>query len=404
MNARIAKFVESLDVRVLLFACFIVGVFFMTLSRSISDICWFMAAIALIVIAIRGDWTRGSLDLQVIVFSIAVTISIIFSIDKGLTLRYLKKDILKFLVIYLAGVQALKSEKSVLWLCRVWLISALATMLLGLGHYSESHRLEGLLGASTRYGKYLDLIVPFAIAFSTVQGSLLYTLLVGATIIVAVYSIVLTMTRGAWIGTSLGIFSFFAITKRWLWILAPILLVLTVLLISPSRNKVYDRFLSVINVRKTVETDHSLKQRFAFYKTAIELIRERPTGWGYGRKIPKNIGRLKGESWFREKGLVPFKHHCHDSYLEITLETGFLGFAAFIWLMTSAIFMCIKNMKNSDNTLKYAVSAGILCSLMSLMIHAIVTDVFQRPFIFIIAMYLAIISSMARGEKVASKD
>ena len=404
VSTRIAKFVESLDVRVFLFACFIAGVFFMTLSRRVSDVCWFMAAIALIVMAMKRDWVRGSLDLQVVAFSIAVTASIIFSIDKGLTLRYLKKDVLRFLVIYFAGVQALRDEKNILWLCRVWLISVLITMLLGLGHYSKAHRLEGLFGASTRYGKYLDLIVPFAIAFFTVPGNLIHALLIGAAIIVAVYSVVLTMTRGAWIGISLGVFSFFAITKRWKWALVSILLVLTVFLISPSRNKIYHRFLSVINVRKTIKTDHSLKQRFAFYKTAIELIRERPMGWGYGRKIPRKIKKLKGEGWFKEKGLTPFTWHCHDSYLEIILETGFLGFAAFIWLMASAIFMCIKNMKNSDNTMRYTVSAGILCSLIALMTHGIWTNIFQMPLIFIVAMYLAMISSMARGDKVASKD
>ena len=80
--------------------------------------------------------------------------------------------------------------------------------------------------------------------------------------------------------------------------------------------------------------------RLVIWKSAIELIRERPL-LGYGIRGAKKAMQEKYEAKHFEVGLKN-KFNCHNQYLETTLRSGIIGFAIFLSILIIALLKGIR--------------------------------------------------------------
>jgi O-antigen ligase len=131
-----------------------------------------------------------------------------------------------------------------------------------------------------------------------------------------------------------------------------------------------------------VATFSSITSRIYSYSTAVRLIARRPIqGWGYGRfKIEYWPMVVEFQSthedaplydaYLREaSGRTPL--HIHNDYLEIAVETGLIGLALFLALMTWTLVrlaeVVFATPSHESTWLHFAVSAallGLLCDMM----------------------------------------
>lgn len=344
------------------------------------------------------DWKWSRFDWLVIIFSAILLFSSIFSIDKIVSFKYFKKDILTGLLIYFSTTQLLNRER-LKWLVRTLLLSFGAAVALSFGRWGHSHRLYGIFGHHTRYGKFLDISAPFT--FSALFAEKIYIVFLCLILLMAsLYSLFLTMSRGAWVGVFFSVIFMLILLKKWCVFPIIAILVAILFLLVPFKKEIRNRAMSILTLPKAIKTDKSLSSRVRYYKTALRLIEMRPVlGWGYGRKIPRRVRKRLGEGWFKQRGLKPFKHHAHNSYLEIALEAGILGLASFLVMMVIFAFRGWMLITHGTDSYIRAVALGIIGGMLALLIHGLADNIFQKPYISYIFLFIATVISIERGHE-----
>jgi len=282
----------------------------------------------------------------------------------------------------------------------VLLSSFTLAAVLSFGHYGKRPGLYGIFVRHTRYGKFLDLALPLALAL-VVGETTVVRILALVFLFLGGFSLILTLSRGAWVGCFAGMLGVVVRLRKVLitfGVLAVVFLV--ALAILPHKGQIYTRFMSLIHLEESAQKEKSLIHRREFYRTALVLIKERPIlGWGYGRHTPRSILKKKGQEWFVSKGLRPFKSHAHNVCLEILLETGILGLLAFLTLLAVCFFNYLR-VKPSHGEV-FSLKTGAFFSILALLVHGLVTNFFQQPFIFLLFLYIALINTEVRTDTVS---
>jgi putative inorganic carbon (HCO3(-)) transporter len=137
-------------------------------------------------------------------------------------------------------------------------------------------------------------------------------------------ALILTYSRGSWLGWLASIFSFGVMLKRWreIWV---ILTVVGLLLTLATPLQV--RLFSLVSP----QTDFSINERMQAMADGLKLGLEHPVlGVGYGR------GSLRaGLQEHHRNAATEYTHiaHTHNMYIELFAQTGLLGLGAFLWLL-----------------------------------------------------------------------
>lgn len=119
-------------------------------------------------------------------------------------------------------------------------------------------------------------------------------------------------------------------------------------------------------VAKRIESisfgEHSVQGRLSFYRDALKMIKERPLlGWGGGGWKA---------AYFAYQSYRYFTTEVHSFFLQLIVETGILGFAAFMTLMA----LIVKNfaLKKFDDVESAAVNWSLLSSSLAILGHSAV--------------------------------
>lgn len=137
-------------------------------------------------------------------------------------------------------------------------------------------------------------------------------------------ALILTYSRGSWLGWGASIFSFGVMLKRWreIWVI----LTLVGILLSLA-TPLQERLFSLVSP----QTDFSINERMQAMEDGLKLGLEHPVlGVGYGR------GQLRaGLREQHENAQTEYTHiaHTHNMYVELFAQTGLLGLGAFLWLL-----------------------------------------------------------------------
>ncbi len=165
-------------------------------------------------------------------------------------------------------------------------------------------------------------------------------------------ALILTYSRGAWLGWSVSIFSFGVMLKRWreVWII----LTMVGLLLSLA-TPLHERLFTLVNP----QTDFSINERMQAIEAGLKVGLDHPVlGVGYGR------GRLREGLREQEKktgAKIGHIAHTHNMYVELFAQTGLLGLSAFLWLLCQAFCQAINNagrFKGSERAFALGIAAA----------------------------------------------
>lgn len=147
-------------------------------------------------------------------------------------------------------------------------------------------------------------------------------------------ALVLTSSRGAWLAVGLAGLLWLALhyrPARWLALagLAGAVVLLAAVVISQDVT-ILDR-IPLIN--RTVAPLFIRPDRLDVYRGSLQLIRDVPlTGVGLGGQFAMHYSR------YVLMIQVPFLEYSHNLYLEVWLQQGILGLAAWIWLAAAVAY------------------------------------------------------------------
>ena len=135
------------------------------------------------------------------------------------------------------------------------------------------------------------------------------------------WGLIVTYTRGAWIGFAGGVLTVAATVRRGRWVLVGCLLVLAAgALVSPYELR--HRFLSMADPEEA-----GVRERIYMWKSGLAMWRERPIlGVGPGG-VKRDYVR-----YAREEAVKKRTGHVHNTPLQILVERGVLGLLAWGWV------------------------------------------------------------------------
>jgi O-Antigen ligase len=194
--------------------------------------------------------------------------------------------------------------------------------------FSLNQRFGYPLDHANTAGYLLAMSLPLcvAVALTTTGWRLSFALVSGASQMLA---LVLTFSRGAWLGWSASMVYLAAVMKKLKILVAFMLVPVACALVFPE---VRDRLDSVTRPGE----DPAMKERLQRFKSSLQLGIDHPIlGVGYGR------GRLKEFLPSYLKGTIlegaPI-FHTHNVYAELFAETGTIGLLTFLWLLGQTLW------------------------------------------------------------------
>lgn len=305
-----------------------------------------------------------------------------------------------YLVLFALCARVLRSSRLRSWIITLYLHVSLIISVYGLRQwfFGAAARAtwvdpESPLAKTTRVYSYLGnpnllagYLIP-AVAFSIVaifawQG---WPRKVLALTMLSVNSIclVLTFSRGGWIGLVAAVFTAMTLLIYWLsvqmppfwrtWSLPIILgsligvLLLAVIFVEPVRLRVFSIFAD--------RRDSSNNFRRNVWDAVFEMIRDRPIiGIGPGHNSFNQVYPLYQRPRYTALS-------AYSILLEVAVETGFVGLGCFLWLLIvtlNAGYLQIKRLRQLGNQQGFWL-IGAIASMVGMLAHGTVDTVWFRP-------------------------
>lgn len=307
--------------------------------------------------------------------------------------------IVSFILLFLS-INLIDSKQKLYYLILALIISSVIVSLYGLYQYKigisvqESWvdrelnpdlktRVYSTLENPNILAEYLIMTIPLTIALlwnSKNKLNKLWFLIIG---FVQLLCILLTFSRGGWIGIafSMVIFAIFIDRRLILFYLAGALV-----LVAVSPEIIMTRIATIGNVE-----DSSTAFRFPLWMASFDIIKDYwLTGVGLGpiafKAIYPNYMRM---------GITAV--HAHNIYLQLFIETGILGFIGFLLFVFSNIRCNLISFAKGIDTKIKRISIAVMSSILGLLVHGLVEYIFFNNkiiMIFWIIMSIGLVSFM----------
>lgn len=270
-------------------------------------------------------------------------------------------------------------------------------------------RVYSYLGNPNLLAAYLIPAVPLSLAACFAWRGWLPKLLGLTLLVVNSACLILTFSRGGWIGWVVAVFVVLLLLLYWwlprlprfwqVWALPLLLgslagvLILGVLFVEPLR----ERALSIFADRK----DSSNNFRLNVWAAVIEMIQDRPLlGIGPGNNAFNSIYPLYQRPNFSALS-------AYSIFLEVAVETGIIGLACFIWLLVVLVqqgWLQFQRLREQGSREIFWLMAAI-AAVFGLLAHGLVDTVWYRPQINTLWWFMvALITSYYRPLKQPSTE
>lgn len=225
-------------------------------------------------------------------------------------------------------------------------------------------RITGSMGGPNTIGGVMGLLIPFLLAFTFYGFPLrkqqawyhncLHLLLIFITLLLACaffVVLVLSLSRGAFLGLLAGIVALWMIPRHWLINLNFLILLLMFFLVPEVKSEA-QRF-----YQRVVDED-----RYIIFQNSGQIARLVPfTGVGLGAFI------LAYQTYFNE----PFIH-AHNLYLNVAVELGLPGALLCLLLSGQFLFHGVYHTRKTSHPFDFAFKAGLLSLLVSLLVRCLI--------------------------------
>ncbi len=317
--------------------------------------------------------------IPILIFLSIATISTIISSYKWLSLSLLT-NLFACAAIYFLIVNNLKSKKQVKRLIAAILLTSLILGIYGLLQYFHileltprhmQERISSTYYNSNHYGGYLAMITPIPLALFLFSKLSWKTFLFAALSVLLVINLALSYSWGS---VAFGVGAIFLIIMRIrvskrkalaATIAICVLLLFTVLgaliMLGPTPQLTQNTWAARFSHMAEI-ANPSLFFRLFMYEKTIPLILDHPLlGTGPGTFI-------YAFTQYRPLHFNILWNYAHNDYLQIASETGFIGLAAFLFLVITAWTKGLKALKSTPS-FNRAIILGTLAAILSILVH-----------------------------------
>jgi O-antigen ligase len=328
------------------------------------------------------EWQRikSPLDLPLLLLGLLVITTTIFSVHRATSLRammlFFNYAVVYYLVLAMVQTRA-RLRHLVFFLVVLAVFLALIGLFQTLGniHFpwwqypdlpGKSGILKATFGNRNHMAGFLAMIIPMQLGlFLTGRGRGRNALLAYFACVL-IGALVLTLSRGGWLGTAVGLI-FMTLTlladqhyehKKALGsILAISVFVIFVVLANTAVVK-------RINTVRETAGDPSIQSRLQVWHKTTDMIHDRP--WlGHG---PGTFALVFTQ--YQPPGNNRRFYYAHNDYLQVTSTIGILGLPLMAWLVIALYRRGFRKMKNSSRLIR-GTTAGAMAGITAILVHGL---------------------------------
>lgn len=271
-------------------------------------------------------------NIYLILFMLMSTLAFVFSVSPSLSLRFFVFYINAFVLLYVI-IAELNTLKKFEVFINIVLFGVFLTGVYGIYQNFKGipilpsqvdtsidsnlvGRVYSTIGNANNYAELLVLFLPFfAASFMNAKKIHVKAIYVVMTI-PCLISLLLTYSRSSWIGLVIAV-GMFVLLKEWR--LIPVVGVLSLMVFPFLPSSITNRVMTIFS------GDSSTNMRFVIWTQTLPLIKDYwPSGIGLGPDV--FIAMMKNYPT-KQKAV-----HSHNIYIQILVETGFIGLFSFIAL------------------------------------------------------------------------
>ena len=315
-----------------------------SVSISAAQICVTVGVIAGITAWIIGwkkerAWNEFPLLIPIIAFTLLTVLSAFFSNDVPHSLLD-SKQLLQFLILY----WALREVPNTPWarrLLNLFILVAAVLSIVGIGQFFFSEgrvlarRPHGMLSHFQTFAGVLLLgalpAISLAIARNVNRRERIFGILAA---LVLVFGLLVSLTRGAWVGLIVGVVVLLIIQGRMRWLL--LLPVIVICLYAGGPADFRQRLFNTVQF----SGEASAGERIRMWQAGYKIIRLHPI-FGVG------VDMIRWEyERFRVKGVMrPWTGHLHSNPIHLAAERGLPALAAWLWIWIAFFCQGVKRLR-----------------------------------------------------------
>ena len=297
----------------------------------------------------------------------------------GQSLHNLLTKTLEWFIVYFLTVEVFQRKKHIYIAISVFAFTAFSTVIDSLvqfyitnkdifnGHVIEpGSRATAGFKTPNGLGGYLTIFIPGLLAWILLgKQKLRYLPIMIPILLLSVWSLMTTLSRGAWMGVFLGA------------------LLLLLLILLPGRKVEFYFSLGIIGIilglffvfflilingpgQEFLSRYHSIHMRTGIWKDSLNMIRDKPI---FGHGI--NTFMMVFQAYRQNPNMDPT--YAHNCYIQMASEVGLTGLFAFFWIMAQAFHQPLRKIKlglAQDQNMT-ALTAGLLCGIFAFLIHSL---------------------------------
>jgi putative inorganic carbon (HCO3(-)) transporter len=249
-------------------------------------------------------------------------------------------------------------------------------------------RLGGTFGSPNEAASYLVVVLPVALALALAPLGRPLRLLAALTGAAAATALVLTYSRGGWLGVAVALVLLLALGGRRGAI--PLRRAVAVLAVAAAALL---PFMPAIAARLLGDPDNAAGSRLPLLDLAWRMFADHPVlgvgANGFGAAIPAYATPDLDLTWL---------YTVHDRYLLVLAETGIVGLLAYLWFLGATLRRGLAATRSAD-PLVAAASIGLVAGLAGFLVHALVELFNSRAQIQVLFLAAGLLLACARMER-----
>ncbi|MGI5875301.1 MAG: O-antigen ligase family protein [Dethiobacteria bacterium] len=343
----------------------------------------------------------------IVVFIIAIVVFTVISITPAASMREFSIYMLSFAAFFVL-VNQLKSKNELYIFLLCTLLAAFIVSLYGIYQFvigvpvesawvdaarnpGLSTRIFSFFGNPNVLAEYLIMLIPFGLALVWSVRDYRKKMLLLAMTGTLTLALILTFSRGGWLGLAVGLF-FFALLKdrRILFLLFFLVLLFSLVGAVFMPDVFLQRFATIGSSQDT-----SNIYRLMVWEEALLIIKDFwATGVGLGYQAFRKIYPY----YMLTRQKLPY--HAHNTYLQFLVETGVVGFFIFLWLIVSVLKKGLQSLFSCRDLFLKNILIAALSAIAAILSQGVVEHFLYMP--KIIMLFWLIIAVVFVGGKLST--
>jgi len=334
-----------------------------------SKLIWFLSAF-------KPEQTY--LNIPITCFLLACILSVTSSAFFAQSFHNFFTKTLEWFIIYFLVVEVFKDKKHISIALGIFIFTAFATVSDSLVQFYITHK-DIFLGrvidpgsratagfkTSNGLGGYLTILIPGLLAW-VLLGNQKYRYRLGASFILAlsIWSLIITFSRGAWIGVFFGgMFLLLSVSlpkKR-----HQSYFFLGLLLVTISLCVLFLLILANSSNQELLGRYTTIQWRLSIWSVSMEMIKDKFL-FGHGINTFMRIFQAYRGNF------TMGPTYAHNCYIQLAAETGIVGLLCFFWIIVKAFHRSLEKIKlvfMHDRNLG-ALMVGLLSGIFAFLVHS----------------------------------